>query len=252
MKKSIGSYLHILSRNELSDGTQILHVNEFSSPSSSSPPPYTEQAHDSDWKHEIIEIKPLNDQLNKYGFVISGGIDTANGLSIVITHIDSCSNICLDNGRTKLRLFDCILSVNDINLKHVTHDEAVQAFSLFQGQSIKLHIYRLNPLDIDHIDLILPSDFLEQPLGIRVNGGIDNINNDSDDPGLFITYIDPHGLLASLTRQNQLRVGDRLLEIKSNYTSANLQWITLSTGTELIRRICQDHRRVTLIVSHRT
>jgi C-terminal processing protease CtpA/Prc len=240
MKHYIGTDLHILNRNELSGGTQILYINELSPP-----PPYSQQAIGSDWKHEIIEIEPLNDNLNKYGFVITGGIDTRDGSSIVITHIDHCSKSSLDNGRTKLRLFDRIFSLNDINLINVTHDEAVRAFSSSQGQSIKLHICRLNPLHIEHIDFILPSDMSNQSLGITIRGGSDN---NIEDPGLFIIDINPNGLLAN----SQIRIGDRLLEIKTNHTSANLQYVTHSIGIQLIRRICQDNKRVTLIVSHRT
>jgi hypothetical protein len=240
MKQYIGTHLHIPDRNKLTDGTQILHVNE------SSPPPYSSQAIESDWKHEIIDIQPLKDNLNKYGFAISGGIDTENGPSIVIIHIDYCSKSSFDNGRTKLRLFDRILSINNINLTHVTHDEAARAFSSAQGQSIKLHLYRLNPLHIDQIDLILPSNMSDQTLGITIKGGLDN---NIEDPGLFLTHIDPHGLLGST---NQFHIGDRLLEIKTNYTSANLRWVTHAFGIQLIRRICQDNKRVTFIVSHRT
>jgi len=243
MKQYRGTFLHTLDRNELSEGTKISLVNELS------PPPYSQQAIDSDWKHEIIEIKPLNDNLTKYGFAISGGIDTENGPSIVITHIDYCSKSSSDNGRTKLRLFDRILSINDINVTYVMHDEAVRAFSSAQGQSIKLHIYRLNPLHIEHIDLILPLDISNQSLGITISGGLDN---NIEDPGLFITHIDSNGLLGSITTPKQFRIGDRLLEIKTNYTSANLQWVTHSIGVQLIRRICQDNKRVTFIVSHRT
>ncbi|CAF3657910.1 unnamed protein product [Adineta steineri] len=246
MKQQIGTYFHILDRNNLSDGTHILHIKEL-------PPPYssleTQQAIVDDWKEKFIEIQPLYGHLNKYGFVISGGIDTENGSAIVITHIDYCSDSSLDNGRTHLQLFDRILSINNIDLTQVTHDDAVQTFSLFQGQPIVLHIRRLNPVNIEHIDILLPYDISNQSLGITITGGIDN---NIEDPGLFITQIDPNGLLASITKNNQLQIGDRLLEIKTNYTSANLQWVTHSMGVQLIRRICQDNKRITLVVAHRT
>ncbi|CAF4057444.1 unnamed protein product [Rotaria sp. Silwood2] len=247
MKQHIGTYLHILNRNELSDGTQLLHVKEL-------PPPYSSidrqqyQSIENYWTDEIIEIKPLNNNLNRYGFTISGGIDTEHGPSIVITHIDYCSKSSFDNGRTNLRLFDRILSINTINLTNVTHDEAVQAFSSTQGQPISLHIRRLNPAHIEHVDITIPSDLLNQPLGITVSGGLDR---NTEDSGLFISHIDPNGLLATLTNNNQLCIGDRLLEIKTNCTSANLQWVTHSMGVELIRRICQDNKHVTLVVVHR-
>lgn len=238
MKQYMGAYIHKSDRNELSQGIKIV---EPSPP----PPPYSQQAIESDWRHEIIEIKPLNNNVNKYGFVISGGIDNITGPSITITHIDYCSKSLIDNGRTKLQLFDRILSINNISLIHVTHDEAVRTFSSFQDQLISLHIYRLNPRYIEHIDLILPLNMSNQLLGITITGGLDY---NPDDPGLFITQIDPDGLLG-LT--NRFHINDRLLEIKTNYTSANLQWVTHSLGIQLIRRICQDSKRVTFIVSRR-
>ena len=210
----------------------------------SSPPAYSQQAIDSDWKHEIIELQPVNSLDNKFSFVISGGIDHQNGPWIIITHIDYCTKSSPDNGRTKLQLFDRILSVNDISLTHVTHDEAVQAFSSIQGQTIKLHIYRLNPPLIEHIDCILPSDMSNRPLGISIRGGLDH---NIEDPGLFITHIDPYGSLGSI---EGFCIGDRLLEIKTNYTSADLRYVTHSLGIQLIRRISQDSKRVTFVISH--
>jgi hypothetical protein len=246
MQQHISTYFHVLDRNQLSDGTQILHVNEL-------PPPYSslqrQPSIENDWRDEVIEIKPLKNNFNKYGFVINGGIDTEYGSTIIITHIDYCSKSSLDNGRTNLRLFDRICAVNNIDLTDATHDEAAEAFASIQGQPILLHIRRLDPIHIEHIDILLPSDISHQPLGITITGGL---NNNIEDPGLFISYIDPNGFLASFTKTGQLRTGDRLLKIKTNYTSANLQWVTHSIGIQLIRRICQDNKRVTLVVAHRT
>ena len=247
MRQHIGTYLHVLDRNELSDGTQLLHINEL-------PPPYSSiatqgsQSIQNDWRDEMIEIQPLKDNLNKYGFVIGGGIDTGNGSPIVITHIDYCPKSSFDNGRTKLRLFDHILAINDIHLTGVTHDAAVQAFSSVQCHPILLHIRRLNLAHIENVDIVLPTDAWNQPLGITITDGLDY---NTEDSGLFITHINPNGLLASITKHNQLRIGDRLVKIKTNYTSANLQWVTHSMGVQLIQRICQDSKRVTFVVAHR-
>jgi hypothetical protein len=247
MTKNIGSYFQVLDHNELSDGTHILHVNEL-------PPPYEitqtqEQSIENDWTEKFIEIKPLHDNLNRYGFNISGGIDTDIDPAIIITHIDSPSNVSFDNGRTNLCLFDRILSVNGISLTHVTHDAAVKAFSSSQGQPMSLHIRRLNPRYIEYIDIVIPSEVSNQPLGITISGGL---QKNIDDPSLFIADIDPNGVLISIIKNNQLRIGDRLLEIKTNYTSANLRWVTHSMGCKLFRRICQDNKRVTIVVAHRT
>lgn len=245
MEQHTNAYLHILDRNQLSDGTQLLHVKEV-------PPPYSSvvrqqyQSTDNDWKDEFIEIQPLQNNLHKYGFTISGGVDTEYGSPIVITHIDHCSNSEPNNGRTELRLFDRILSVNDINLTDITHNEAARVFSSARGRSVLLHIRRLNPAHIEAIDVIMPVNTFDQPLGISITGGLEE---NSADPGLFIDFIDPNGLLASITVNNQLHVGDRLLEIKTNHTSANLQWVARSEGVQLIQRICHDHKYVTFVVA---
>ena len=247
MKQRMSTYLHVLDYNLLPDGTQMLHVNEL-------PPPYSAIGHDQqtiddDWNEITVDVQPLNTDPTRYGFVISGGTDTDNGSSIVITQIEHCSRLSWDNGRTKLRLFDRISSINGINLIRVTHEEAVQAFLSVQRRPISLRLSRLDPRHVEHIELIVPFDQSNQTLGITIVGGLDS---DSDDPGLFINQIDPTGLLASITNSNQLRVGDRLLEIKTNYTSANLQWVSHSMGIQMIRRTCQDSTRITLVVAHRT
>ncbi|CAF1675575.1 unnamed protein product [Adineta ricciae] len=245
MKQHQRTYLHVLERNNLTDGTQVLQVEEI-------PPPYSicvQQSMENEWIDEIIELKPLSRHKDKYGFVISGGIDTSNGQAIVITHIEHSSKTLEDNGRSKLRLFDRILSINDTDLRRVTHDVAARAFSSLQGQCITLRVCRLNPAYIEHVELTIPLGSEDEPLGITIHGGLDEEN---DDCGLFITQIDSNGLLALNTKKNQVQVGDRLLEIKTNYTSANLQWVTHYTAAQLIRRICQDSRRITLIVAHRT
>ena len=194
-------------------------------------------------------MKPLRRHKDKYGFIISGGIDTNDGRAIVVTHIEHSSKALEDNGRSKLRLFDRILSINDINLRHVTHDVAARTFLSFQGQCITLRICRLNPAYIEHVELAIPMASKGEPLGITIRGGLDE---EKDDCGVFITQIDPNGLLALNTKKNQVQVGDRLLEIKTNYTSANLQLVSRSMAAQLIRRICQDSRRITLIIAHRT
>ncbi|UJR23289.1 hypothetical protein I4U23_026305 [Adineta vaga] len=250
MKKQQRTYHHIFDRNKCTDDTQNLYLEE------SPPPPYSscvqqqqQQPIENDWKDEIIEITPLSDFSNKYGFVISGGIDTIDGRAIVITHIEHCSNALKDNGRSKLRLFDRILSMNRFDFTHITHDNAAQAFSCIQGQCITLHIRRVNPLHIEYVDFLLTTDSEDQPLGITIRGGLDEAN---DDCGLFITQIDPNGFIALNTKKNQVQIGDRLLEIKTNRTSANLQWVTHSMAAQLIRQICNNSRRVTLVVARRT
>ena len=247
MTQHQGTYLHILDRNRLPDGTELLHVDEV-------PPPYStleneDRSIESDWKVMNVEIQPMPDYRDKYGFAISGGIDTDEGSPIVITHIESASKTSFDNGRANLSLFDRIQSINGIDLTDVTHDKAARAFSLTQGQSISLGIRRLNPKNIEHIDFSIPSSRSKEPLGMTINGGLES---HTDDPSLYITNIDPDGLLASVTKKNQLRKGDRLLEIRTNHTTVNLRWITRSKGGQLIRRTCQDHPRLTLVVAHQT
>jgi len=215
-------------------------------PESLSPPPYSSQSSNSDWKYEIIEVKSLKDRTNRYGFSINGGRNRIKDPWIVISHIDSPSNYLTDNGRHQLRLFDRILAVNDINFDQIHHDNAVRVFADNQQDPIKLYISRLNPRNIESIDVTFPSDSIERPLGVTISGGLDN--NNQNDPGLFITRIKPNGFLGSY---KQFSVNDRLLEIKTNSTSVNLQWLTHSRAIDLIKRICLDDRHVTFVVSHK-
>lgn len=242
-----GTYLQVLDRNRLPDGTEVLHVDEI-------PPPYAALEHqdrsiETDWKELTVDIEPMPDDQDKYGFAISGGSDTTEGSSVVITNIQSTSPTSYDNGRAKLSLFDRIQSINGDDVTDISHDEAVEAFSSAQGRPISLRIRRLDPKNVEHIEFFLPSSRSNEPLGMSIKGGSDT---DSDDPGLFISSIDSTGFLASVTKKNQLRPGDRLLEIRTNHTSVNLRWITSVRASELIRRTCQDHPRLTLVVAHRT
>lgn len=242
---SAGLYIQVLDRNPLPDGSELLHINEL-------PPPYEsvvneERNSDDDWKALTIEIQPLYDQPGKYGFAISGGIDTIDGPGIVVSHIDSPSKSRFDhNGRTNLALFDRICSINGIDLTDVTHDEAAHAFALQHGRAITLQIRRLDPRYIEQVDIQIPSS--NDALGLTLRGGA---GNDNIDPGLFISKIDSNSLLAPFAKSKQLRIDDRLLQIKTNRISVDLRWITRSKAGEFIRRVCEDHTRITLVVAHR-
>jgi hypothetical protein len=243
-------HLNTLDRNRVSIGNEVTHADEWLPP----PPPYSsllgnDASDNSDWKDMFIEIQPLNNCQDKYGFAISGGIDSIEHVPIIITHIQYCSSSSFDNGRTRLRLFDRICSVNGIDMTHVRHDEAAQIFSSMERQTILLHIRRLDPTHVEHVELFIGSHRSNEPLGITLTGGL---GNNVDDSGLFITHIDRDGLLASLTNNNQIRMNDRLLEIKTNSIRVDLRSITRAKASRWIRRICNDDARVTLVVAHRT
>ena len=242
MRQASGRYIQVLNRNRLSDGTEVLHIDEM-------PPPYStlETNDDDDWKEFFLDLQPMANLKGKFGITISGGIETKDGPSVFINHIEPCSSTSLENGRSQLKIFDEILSINGLELTGLYHDQVAQYFTQNHGQRIRLGIRRLEPRYVEHVDFLVPQHRLHEPLGLVLSGGLES---ESDDPGLFIKRIDHRGLLASITKPNQIRVGDRLLEVKTNYTASNLQRLSQTKGVELIRRTFQDHERITLVVAH--
>ena len=241
------THFHVLRRDCLPDGTELLQVNEL-------PPPYesvvdTQRSVEDDWVKLSIEIQPLTNSQGRYGFSIAGGNGTEEGSAIVISHIESPSRFSNDdNGRSNLRLFDQICSINGIDLTCVDHEDAARAFTLQQGRTISLSIRRLQPRFIEYIDVVIAPDRSQDPLGLTINGGI---TNQTDDPGIFIGKIASNGLLAPFAKTNQLRIGDRILEIRTNRIIINLRWITRLKAAEFLREIYENHPRVTLVVAHR-
>lgn len=241
------THFHVVRRDCLPDGTELLQVNEL-------PPPYesivdTQRVIEDDWSKLSIEIQPLINSQGRYGFSIAGGKDTDDGPTIVISHIDSPSRFSNDdNGRSNLRLFDQICSINGLDLTCVNHEDAANAFTLQRGRMISLSIRRLQPRFIEHIDVIIAPDRSQDPLGLTIVGGITDV---TDDPGIFIGKIASNGVLSPFAKTNQLRIGDRLLEIRTNRIKINLRWITRLKAAEFLRNICDNHSRVTLVVAHR-
>nr|CAH8819320.1 unnamed protein product [Trichobilharzia regenti] len=193
-----------------------------------------------EWDYLDIFLKRDSSAVGGFGFSIAGGID--NPISevdhgIYVTRI--APNGCADrDGR--LRVDDQILSVNDINLEHVTNMEAVRTLRQ-AGNQLNLIVRRFvgnaaltasnGGLQQSSLPLQSPevlSDMedsgstpiwyeaqLRKPtpntgLGFSIAGGQDVENGNFPSTGIFITRISPGGL-ADL--DGRIMPGDQLMQV---------------------------------------
>ena len=146
----------------------------------------------------------------------------------------------------RLRVGDRIIAVNNVDISHAKHDDAVQVFSLLltpilcfcirysvqalktsgnlnagaekQNVPIRLRVcHELQPKALR--ELIFVRQFEGQPLGLSICGGINNSVNSMDptDEGIFIETIEEGSVVAqqqlNLDPKQRLSVGVRLLEV---------------------------------------
>ncbi|CAF1599774.1 unnamed protein product, partial [Adineta ricciae] len=143
------------------------------------------------------------------GLSIVGGVDQAcppfgmDQRGVFVSKI-------LPNGsasRTNLRIGDRILKVNNRDVSQATHLEAVEA--LLQPTTEVVLLVRHDPQPAGLRDVTLTRQTGE-PLGIRINGGVDGkrVNpDDSEDDGIFVTEVKDGSPASGI-----LNVGTRILE----------------------------------------
>ncbi|CAF3926589.1 unnamed protein product, partial [Rotaria sp. Silwood1] len=172
------------------------------------------------------------------GFTISGGIDIPfvnhHFTSIVITHITENGLAYRDK---RLKLYDIILRVNDIDFTNIKYQTAVDILRN-SGQKIQLLIRRLSPPISEEIELEHNGR-----LGICIGGGIGN-NYFRKDHGIFITDIDKQ------QTNKQLDIGDRLLQISSTYNTYDLRFVTHEMAKKYIQLACKESQKIKLYVGH--
>ncbi|CAF4228575.1 unnamed protein product [Rotaria sp. Silwood2] len=116
----------------------------------------------------------------------------------------------LPNGsasRTNLRIGDRILKVNNRDVSQATHLEAVQALLQPTNEVILLVCHEPQPSGLKEVTLTRQSN---EPLGIRINGGVDGKHINPDDPeddGIFVTEVKDGSPASGI-----LTVGTRILE----------------------------------------
>ncbi|XP_078542735.1 protein scribble homolog isoform X20 [Lissotriton helveticus] len=141
--------------------------------------------------------------------------------------------------RSGLRVGDRILEVNTIDLRHATHQEAVNAL-LSNSQEIRM-LVRRDPPPPGMQEIRIEKGPGEK-LGISIRGGAKgHAGNpfDATDEGIFISRVSSSGAAA---RDSRLRVGMRILEVNHQsllgMTHTEAVQILRSVGDTLLVLVC--------------
>ncbi|CAF4606767.1 unnamed protein product [Rotaria sp. Silwood1] len=178
---------------------------------------------------EEIHIEKGNGPM---GLSIVGGIDQACPPFGIEQRGVFVSKI-LPNGsasRTNLRIGDRILKVNNRDVSQATHLDAVQALLQATNEVILLVRHEPQPLGLKEVILTRQSG---EPLGIRINGGVDGKHINPDDPeddGIFVTEVKDGSPASGI-----LTVGTRILEAVN--CSCSNRWFCLSDKSSLLSNI---------------
>uniref|UniRef100_A0A2C9LCY6 PDZ domain-containing protein n=1 Tax=Biomphalaria glabrata TaxID=6526 RepID=A0A2C9LCY6_BIOGL len=138
--------------------------------------------------------------------------------------------------KTSLRIGDRILSVNNKDLKHATHEEAVMALI---SPTYEIHLkVRHDPPPPGLQELTIVKEASEK-LGLSIKGGAKNLATPNrSDEGIFISRINEDG---AASRDGRLRAGQRILEV--NGTS-----LLGATHQEAVRALRSVGDKMTILV----
>ncbi|XP_040205413.1 disks large homolog 1 isoform X6 [Rana temporaria] len=167
-------------------------------------PPYVNGT-DVDYEYEEITLERGTSGL---GFSIAGGTDNphiGDDTSIFITKIISGGAAAQDG---RLRVNDCILRVNDVDVHDVTHSKAVEALK-DAGSIVRLYVRRRKPIT----EKIMEIKLVKGPkgLGFSIAGGVGNQHIPGDN-SIYVTKIIEGG---AAHKDGQLQIGDKLLAVNS-------------------------------------
>ncbi|CAF1117374.1 unnamed protein product [Rotaria sordida] len=177
----------------------------------------------------IIEEVHIEKGNGPMGLSIVGGIDQACPPFGIEQRGVFVSKI-LPNGsasRTNLRIGDRILKVNNFDVSQATHLEAVRALLQATSEVILLVRHEPQPSGLKEIILTRQSG---EPLGFRLNGGVDGKHMNPDDPeddGIFVTEVKDGSPASGI-----LTVGTRILEAVN--CSCSKRWFCLSDKSSLL------------------
>ncbi|KAM9224284.1 disks large homolog 1 isoform 6-T7 [Dugong dugon] len=160
---------------------------------------------DADYEYEEITLERGNSGL---GFSIAGGTDNphiGDDSSIFITKIIAGGAAAQDG---RLRVNDCILRVNEVDVRDVTHSKAVEALKE-AGSIVRLYVKRRKPVSekITEIKLVKGP----KGLGFSIAGGVGNQHIPGDN-SIYVTKIIEGG---AAHKDGRLQIGDKLLAVNS-------------------------------------
>uniref|UniRef100_F1LNM0 Disks large homolog 1 n=1 Tax=Rattus norvegicus TaxID=10116 RepID=F1LNM0_RAT len=142
------------------------------------------------------------------GFSIAGGTDNphiGDDSSIFITKIITGGAAAQDG---RLRVNDCILRVNEADVRDVTHSKAVEALKE-AGSIVRLYVKRRKPAS----EKIMEIKLIKGPkgLGFSIAGGVGNQHIPGDN-SIYVTKIIEGG---AAHKDGKLQIGDKLLAVNS-------------------------------------
>ncbi|XP_014340188.1 discs large homolog 1-like protein isoform X4 [Latimeria chalumnae] len=167
-------------------------------------PPYVNGT-DADHEYEEITLERGNSGL---GFSIAGGTDNphiGDDPSIFITKIIPGGAAALDG---RLRVNDCILRVNDADVRDVTHSKAVEALKE-AGSIVRLYVRRRKPITEKVMEIKLVKG--PKGLGFSIAGGVGNQHIPGDN-SIYVTKIIEGG---AAHKDGRLQIGDKLLAVNT-------------------------------------
>ncbi|KAJ8275468.1 hypothetical protein COCON_G00072200 [Conger conger] len=155
-------------------------------------------------EYEEITLERGNSGL---GFSIAGGTDNphvGDDPSIFITKIIPGGAAAQDG---RLRVNDCILFVNDVDVREVTHSLAVEALKE-AGAIVRLYILRRKPI----AERVTEIKLIKGPkgLGFSIAGGVGNQHIPGDN-SIYVTKI----IEGAAHRDGRLQIGDKILAVNS-------------------------------------
>ncbi|XP_016520614.1 disks large homolog 1 isoform X4 [Poecilia formosa] len=168
-------------------------------------PPYVNGT-EADYEYEEITLERGNSGL---GFSIAGGTDNPHigeDPSIFITKIIP-GGAAAQNGR--LRVNDCIVRVNDTDVREVTHSGAVEALKE-AGGLVRLCIRRRRSLAERIMDIKLVKG--PKGLGFSIAGGVGNQHVPGDN-SIYVTKIIEGG---AAHKDGRLQIGDKLVAVNAS------------------------------------
>ncbi|XP_033820938.1 disks large homolog 1-like isoform X3 [Periophthalmus magnuspinnatus] len=165
-------------------------------------PPYVNGT-EADYEYEEITLERGNSGL---GFSIAGGTDNPHigeDPSIFITKIIP-GGAAAQNGR--LRVNDCIVRVNDTDVREVTHSGAVEALK-DAGGLVRLCVRRRRSLSERVLDIKLVKG--PKGLGFSIAGGVGNQHVPGDN-SIYVTKVIEGG---AAQKDGRLQIGDKLIAV---------------------------------------